>query len=169
MKTLIYIIAFLISYYSVAQDVIFSEEDKQAILLRHNHYRSRVGVPPLVWSGKLEAIAQAWADTLAAQDKGLRHSGWKYGENIAGASVLVSAQFIVDLWAREKVFYHGGAITPDNRAAHYTQIVWHTTRKVGCALSRSKSGFYYWVCEYYPPGNYIGERPYRKRHKRPIK
>ncbi len=149
-----------------AQSTVLSQEDKQAMLERHNYYRRQVGVRPLVWSQELEAVAQQWADTLAARDNGLMHSLGKYGENIAGASVCLTPAFVVDLWAREKQLYHGTPIEKHNKYGHYTQVVWYATRKVGCAMARSKSGFYYWVCEYYPPGNYIGRYPYPRAWKK---
>jgi hypothetical protein len=42
---------------------------------------------------------------------------------------------------------------------HYTQIVWRNTKSVGCAVARGK-GVEVWVCNYDPPGNYAGQRPY---------
>jgi PadR family transcriptional regulator len=42
---------------------------------------------------------------------------------------------------------------------HYTQIVWSNTREVGCGVARD-SNREVWVCNYNPPGNWIGERPY---------
>jgi hypothetical protein len=42
---------------------------------------------------------------------------------------------------------------------HYTQVVWSGTRELGCGVARSPSREI-WVCNYNPPGNYIGQRPY---------
>ena len=38
---------------------------------------------------------------------------------------------------------------------HYTQIVWRTTREVGCAKAEGRQ-FDFLVCRYYPAGNVIG-------------
>jgi hypothetical protein len=38
-------------------------------------------------------------------------------------------------------------------------LVWNNTREVGCAVA-SEPGREVWVCNYDPPGNWIGERPY---------
>ena len=53
---------------------------------------------------------------------------------------------------------------------HYTQMVWRTTKEVGCAtasgsgsVSQAQGGgsgeVVYLVCRYSPPGNMQGERP----------
>jgi pathogenesis-related protein 1 len=42
---------------------------------------------------------------------------------------------------------------------HYTQIVWRNTKAVGCAVG-GKGAREVWVCDYDPPGNYVGQRPY---------
>ncbi|EPY76568.1 cysteine-rich secretory protein LCCL domain-containing 2 precursor [Camelus ferus] len=53
---------------------------------------------------------------------------------------------------------------------HYTQIVWATTTKVGCAVNTCQrmnvwgdvwENAVYLVCNYSPKGNWIGEAPYR--------
>jgi pathogenesis-related protein 1 len=50
---------------------------------------------------------------------------------------------------------------------HYTQVVWRHTRRVGCAVASCTGGSPFrandWtlvVCNYDPPGNVVGERPY---------
>ena len=42
---------------------------------------------------------------------------------------------------------------------HYTQIVWKTTTEFGCAKSICE-GNVTWVCNYNPPSNWVGEKPY---------
>src|SRR5712691_6171246 len=42
---------------------------------------------------------------------------------------------------------------------YYTQIVWRDTREVGCGVARGP-GREVWVCDYSPPGNWVGRRPY---------
>ncbi|CAN1173037.1 Pathogenesis-related protein 1B [Linum perenne] len=43
---------------------------------------------------------------------------------------------------------------------HYTQLVWRSTKQVGCARVKCRNGDTYVVCEYYPHGNVVGQRPY---------
>jgi uncharacterized protein YkwD len=40
----------------------------------HNAARLSVGVPPLIWSDRLAAVAQEWANTLLARNQ-LVHNG----------------------------------------------------------------------------------------------
>ena len=41
-------------------------------------------------------------------------------------------------------------------------MIWSSTKKVGIASARSKSGNVYVVARYFPTGNFIGEFPYWK-------
>ena len=45
---------------------------------------------------------------------------------------------------------------------HHTQVVWAETRRVGCVVHdcASNRGATYAICNYNPPGNYEGQRPY---------
>ena len=42
---------------------------------------------------------------------------------------------------------------------HYTQVVWANTLSVGCGVAVCPTGTIV-VCNYAPPGNYVGEKPY---------
>ena len=42
---------------------------------------------------------------------------------------------------------------------HYTQLVWKNTTEVGCAKVTCGNQTI-WVCNYNPPGNYVGQKPY---------
>jgi pathogenesis-related protein 1 len=132
----------------------------RAMLDAHNAVRARVGVPPLVWSPQLAAVAQGWADTLTATHRFAHSPNNRYGENLYAISggAASSAQ-VVGAWADEA---RGFDIRTDRCAGvcgHYTQIVWRTTRAVGCAVA-SDAYRQVWVCEYDPPGNIVGYRPY---------
>jgi hypothetical protein len=106
----------------------------------------------------------------------------KYGENIAdkgvrGAALEYPPGDAVDSWVSEKMCWDYGTINGTEKCdttcytalhssgcGHYTQVIWRTTQRVGCGYSECQgdSGFTYgiWVCNYDPPGNYIGETPY---------
>jgi pathogenesis-related protein 1 len=147
----------------------------QGITLYHNQIRAMVQtatpLPPLEWDASLAATAAAWVamcrDTQAPS--GLidhnpnRSVGHPYyvGENVFGSSGGATAQGAVNSWASEKANYNYAANTCNGVCGHYTQIVWRTTLKVGCAKG-SCAGLTYGstiVCNYGPGGN-SGGQPY---------
>lgn len=129
-----------------------------------NQARAQVGVPPLQWNDKLAAYAQWWANENAALgDCGLHHLGGPYGENIFWGSGKNWSPFdAVSDWANEKRWYNYRSNSCDyyDACGHYTQIVWKSSRFVGCARVTCRDGKIFMTCNYYPPGNYIGQRPY---------
>ena len=132
----------------------------QEMLAAHNAIRARVGERPLVWSPQVAAVAQDWANRLIATGAFSHRPNNRYGENlytISGGSM--SVEEAVNGWAAEA---HGYDIRTNICAGvcgHYTQIVWASTRAIGCAVA-AKGYRQVWVCDYDPPGNVIGERPY---------
>jgi hypothetical protein len=159
------------------------------ITAAHNAARARVPtdkpLPPLSWSPDIAKVAQAYAEKLAATcSTTLVHSseqermGW--GENLAmmsgfGSTPAGSAQQAVDLWESELKCYTFGAFQAGVNATctnacqmyggcgHYTQLVWRKTMRLGCGVAECTSGSSkrsFWVCNYDPPGNYLGQLPY---------
>ncbi len=126
----------------------------------HNAVRAKVGVAPLAWSDRLAAVAQDWADTLLAQGKFSHRPNSSYGENlftITGAAA--SPARVIDAWAAESQGYDYASNKCHGTCGHYTQIVWSGSKEVGCAVAR-RGGREVWVCNYDPPGNWVGQRPY---------
>jgi hypothetical protein len=132
-------------------------------------------LPALGWSTAAAAVAQAWAANCVYQHNAGRGN---LGENIAAAYPPDSfdAAGVVGLWGSEWVGYHydTNTCTPPAPPApqtcgHYTQLVWRSTVNVGCAKVTCTTGWPFggtpgnwdfWVCDYEPPGNYVGEKPY---------
>jgi uncharacterized protein YkwD len=132
----------------------------RAMLETHNAVRARVGVPPLAWSAQLAATAQNWASRLIATNDFSHQPANRYGENLYGISGgVASPGQVVGAWADEARDYDLRRDTCTGVCGHYTQIVWRTTRNVGCGVA-SDPEREIWVCEYDPPGNFIGYRPY---------
>ena len=138
-----------------------------AILQRHNIYRSVLQLQPLEWSPALASDALAWARHLAEIDQGQHNPDivGKEGENLWwGTTNAFSTDDMIDAWAAEKKSFREG-VFPDCRAnrsaiiGHYTQIVWRNTQAVGCALVGNGHNDYL-VCRYSAPGNIIGQKPY---------
>ncbi|HSB20491.1 MAG TPA: CAP domain-containing protein [Anaeromyxobacteraceae bacterium] len=127
---------------------------------------------PLGWSASAAAVAQAWAANCVYAHNAGRGS---LGENIAATAptALRSSTDVVGLWASEWSAYDYATNTCSAPpCGHYTQLVWRSTVNVGCALVTCSTNWPFggtppadprwdfWVCDYEPPGNYVGERPY---------
>jgi len=138
-------------------------DDIAALLAAQNAYRASVGVAPLQWSGALAARAQNWAEHIAETGQ-LAHSG--PGQNLVWATQggFTPAQ-LVNVWGDEKANFIDGVFPAISNtgnwmdAGHYSQLVWAATREVGCGFATG-GGRDILVCDYDPPGNVAGERPY---------
>jgi len=133
---------------------------EREIVAAHNEIRAQVGVPPLTWSGRLEEVAEDWAKTLLSRREFSHRPNGKLGENlftITGARS--SSAEVIRVWANESRDYDYKSNRCRDVCGHYTQIVWRDTKKVGCAVARDNRREI-WVCNYDPPGNWVGHRPY---------
>jgi hypothetical protein len=148
-----------------------------------NAARAQVGEQPLHWDPIAAKVAQAWANQCNwghdpnrsaeyAQDGG---GNTGLGENIALYAGTTppseSPADAVKQWTQEQMYYThaSNSCAAGQECGHYTQIVWSTTTGVGCAQAQcsANSPFGasapYWtftVCEYSPPGNWVGQSPY---------
>jgi uncharacterized protein YkwD len=125
-------------------------------------------LPTLQWSATAASTAQAWADKCQTTHNPNRGN---LGENIAFATPnALTTSGVVQSWASEASNYNHGtnACAPGKVCGHYTQLVWRSTTHVGCASkvcdqNSPFAGFtrwQLWVCNYSPPGNFVGQRPY---------
>lgn len=127
-----------------------------------NAARADVGVAPLAWDDTLAAYARRYAGERKGDCK-LVHSGGPYGENIFWGSGNWTAGDAVAAWVLEKRDYNcsDGSCAAGRSCGHYAQIVWANTSRVGCAAVTCDAGRgTFIVCEYDPPGNLLGVRPY---------
>ena len=138
------------------------------LLAAHNAERDAMGVPPLAWNSRLAADARVWANQLAATGR-FEHSPDEpgqepQGENLwAGTPRAYSPEAMVRLWVAEKRDYRPG-VFPNNsrsgdveRVGHYTQLVWRSSREVGCATAVGREEEFL-VCRYSEAGNVMGQR-----------
>jgi len=143
----------------------------------HNDARQNVNppanpaIPPLTWDNTLATAAQLWADTCQ-----FAHSGNGYGENIAAfGGGTGTPQAVVSMWVGESDCYDYasnfcdvGCQTNVDSCLHYTQVVWRGSERLGCGMKTCTTGSPFpgvpnwtvWVCNYDPPGNSGGQRPY---------
>ena len=144
-------------------DTKMSVKDVQAITVHHNKVRASVGVAPLKWSPTLANYSQKWADHLAGSSCRMEHrSDNQYGENIyTGTAGHFTAVDAAKAWEAEKKSYNGTPLKHSivKAVGHYTQIVWRDTRMLGCGEALCNKMLLV-VCNYDPPGNYIGRKPY---------
>lgn len=134
------------------------------IVAAHNVWRKKVGVPNLTWSSTLATVAQKWANTLKSTNGcAMKHSGnANYGENLYWASGFTpTTQQVVDAWGNEvkDYTYATNKCATGKVCGHYTQVVWKDTTKVGCGKATCGAA-QVWVCNYDPPGNWVGQKPY---------
>ena len=139
-----------------------NEQEKAELISAHNFWRAEVKLADIQWSDDLAAEAQKWANYLAKKGCHMKHSRTKNGENIYWSDYASTPKEVVDEWASEKKYYHGGKIKSSkvSKYGHYTQVVWYNTKFVGCGRAKCKNGDEIWVCNYSPAGNYLGEKAY---------
>ncbi len=143
-----------------------------ALLTAHNAVRASAqpapspALPTLGWSDAAAARATAWAENCQFE----HNPAGGYGENLYAATNAQTPVEVVSSWAQERADYSYAAnsCAANRQCGHYTQLVWRSTTAVGCATKMcnahspfsSTTTWYLWVCDYAPPGNFVGERPY---------
>jgi len=139
----------------------------------HNIHRANHTSPDVTWDDTLASTAaDIAASCVYAHD--VEKNGGGYGQNIAAGveSNNISA-IITDLFYNGEVGWYDGLYNkaqPDmtnfEKWGHFSQIVWKSTTKIGCATQHCPKGLanvgtdvspYFTVCNYSPPGNYANE------------
>jgi hypothetical protein len=148
-----------------ARSGTFASEFPARILAAHNLERTRMHMPPLVWDNDLGNGAAAYAQQMAFTGM-FQHSNRQarrgIGENLwMGTHGAFSVEAMVGGWSAEKRYFIPG-VFPNNSSTgdwedvgHYTQMIWPTTTRVGCAIA-STPRIDYLVCRYAAAGNIDG-------------
>jgi len=140
--------------------------EKQDAVDRHNEIRdNHYSDGHIAWSSTIEQSAKDCANEIA-QSGDFKHCDSDYGENLYASSADHDFVEAIELWVGEEPDYN----YEDNECAdgkmcgHYTQVVWKNSTNLGCAKEQITTGKYEgWfvtACQYDPPGNYVGEKPY---------
>jgi hypothetical protein len=135
------------------------------ILAAHNVERAQVGMPPLIWDPALANAAALYAQQMAMtgvfahSDRSQRRGT---GENLwMGSHGGFSIEAMVGGWSSEKRYFKSGIFPNNSRTGdwedvgHYTQMIWPTTQRVGCAIAATPRVDYL-VCRYATAGNIDG-------------
>ncbi|KAG2704816.1 hypothetical protein I3760_05G023300 [Carya illinoinensis] len=124
-----------------------AQNSPQDYIDAHNAARKQVGVQNMTWDTTVAAYAQNYANSRI-DDCNLVHSSGTYGENLAKGSGSLTGTAAVNLWVAEKpYYYYSNNSCVGGQCQHYTQVVWNTC-------------WWFVTCNYDPPGNYVGQRPY---------
>merc|ERR1719235_2005650 len=153
---------------------------KETALLAHNQYRCMHGVGNLEWDDVIAAKAQELVDkgvfkhSTASSRMYVDESGSKKkvemykGENLWMCTKehtdAEAIKWAVNSWYGELEFTNMGLVGADGQGeggivAHYTQVVWKKTTRVGCAVGKvgrdwDRGEGTFVVCQYGPGGNY---------------
>ncbi len=136
------------------------------LLAAHNGERAKVGVPPLQWDNALAAAGASYGPALAslgrlqhsprANRPGQRENLWR------GTRGAFSPEQMVANWVEENAYFQAGLFPYVSSTgnwtdvAHYTQMIWRSTTRVGCA-THANGNTEYLICRYSPPGNADGK------------
>lgn len=140
----------------------------------HNLYRAQVSpsaanMLQMRWDEELAAFAKAYAQQCVwghNKERGRR------GENLfAITDEGMDVPRAVEEWYLEQEHYNLSAAScdPGQMCGHYTQVVWAKTEKIGCGShfceklqGVEETNIHLLVCNYEPPGNVKGQRPYQE-------
>ena len=134
------------------------------ILKLHNQARAYYGdVPALNLDQRLNRQAQKYADYLASvgSTTQLNHSKVPMlGENLCryfnSLGRQITPEKVMNEFLTQAKLYDFKFGDYSKPTAHFTQLVWKQTRKLGIGLAKAKNGSWYVVCNYEPAGNISG-------------
>ncbi len=141
-------------------------QEKRDAVDRHNEIRvDHYADGEIYWDTTIEQSAQDCVNGIA--DSGIiEHCKNDYGENLYASTRDDSYIVAIDYWNSEEQYYNYDTNECDSGkvCGHYTQIVWKNSTELGCAKAQILTGDYKnWFvisCQYNPPGNYVGQKPY---------
>ncbi|XP_038612064.1 glioma pathogenesis-related protein 1-like [Tachyglossus aculeatus] len=140
----------------------------------HNKLRSEVNPPAsnmlyMTWDPDLAKTARAWAKTCQfkhnvylKEPKKIHPSFLSVGENIwTGSLSAFSVSSAIQSWYNEVQYYTYKTRSCTKMCGHYTQVVWATSYKVGCAVQfcpqvsggKGLTNVAHFICNYGPSGN----------------
>ncbi|XP_074126890.1 GLIPR1-like protein 1 [Sminthopsis crassicaudata] len=144
----------------------------------HNDVRTNISPASgnmryMTWDPALAKTAKAWArrcvfaHNIHIGKKHACHPVFKtVGENLwMGVLSKYIPKNATAAWYSEGNYFDLGTNLCLRVCGHYTQVVWASSYKVGCALKLCPNlgkRIAMFVCNYAPPGNLVGKPPYMK-------
>ncbi|XP_030225374.1 cysteine-rich venom protein [Gadus morhua] len=136
----------------------------------HNAFRravqpSAANMLKMIWSNDVAALSQAWLDHCM-----LKHgppssrmlNGYELGENLFYSTSALDWATVITAWHNEVQHYtYPNGSGNGESVGHYTQVVWNSSWQVGCGMTKCGSKYFY-GCQYYRAGNYVGWPPYKE-------
>ncbi|CAL8259204.1 unnamed protein product [Boreogadus saida] len=136
----------------------------------HNAFRravqpSAANMLKMIWSNDVAALSQAWLDHCM-----LKHgppssrmlNGYELGENLFYSTSALDWATVITAWHNEVHHYtYPNGSENGESVGHYTQVVWNSSWQVGCGMTKCGSTYFY-GCQYYRAGNYVGWPPYKE-------
>jgi hypothetical protein len=136
------------------------------LLAIHNRERKATGAWPLVWDSRLATAAASYGPALERLGK-LAHSPAAarpgQGENLwMGTRDAYELEEMAGGWAAEKRLFRPGVFPAVSASgswsdvAHYTQMIWKGTSRLGCTVHKGRQ-WDFLICRYSPYGNVVGQ------------
>jgi len=161
------------------QAQLLTPKEKSEIVDHHNVLRALEGadnMEMMAWNDFLAEWAATWAAKCTWEHGDVKLEGnnleyKKLGQNLyATTSTKLDLTAGIQAWYDEKAGYDYDTLGCSiDMCGHYTQVVWAKSVHVGCAVHQcqplKKTTFakaQYLVCNYGPPGNVRGKKPFTK-------
>lgn len=116
------------------------------------------------WSDDIAASVQAWVDgcTLAHGPPSSRLlNGYEMGENLYYSQSNESWTSVINTWHSEVQNYtYPSGSTNGTDVGHYTQVIWNSSYRVGCAVAACPNNINFYGCQYFRAGNFHPWQPY---------
>jgi len=154
-----------------------SEKEKADCVKRHNVLRAQEGssdMQLMTWNESLAGAARVLVEGCKFEHAFPPLPGTKlttYGQNlfmVGGTGINVAGA--IQAWYNEKKDHDYDTLScaAGKACGHYTQVVWSSSNQVGCHYHYCKKkkpliwNAVVFACDYIPPGNYRGARPFQK-------
>ena len=125
----------------------------------HNEYRKKHNASELELDKDLSKKAQKKLyELINEENERIDSDDNDFGENLyIGIDGNINVEEACNSWYNEKTNYNYELNKYQNNSAHFTQMIWKGTKKVGFGYSKLNKGNSYFIALYSPPGNDIFE------------